>query len=798
MTRLRVCSLFSGIGGLDLGLENAGHKIVLQTEIDPHCQQVLRKNFPGTVLLNDVSHVLPSMLHDIDLLVAGFPCNDCSTENQQRPGLRQGSNTREVSHVFRLLEGTKVPWVLLENVTGLLKWHRTDVSTDQPPGIDYICTELECLGYRWAYRVVDLCSFGVPQRRRRVFIIGSLYGDPRDVLLSQNAACQGQCISLGNGSECYNCFYTPPLVSQEEIVAAIDLGEKRHGPLQDVCHCFTTSNCRRTCILRQPVCSSDPPTLYMLHVHDAERLMGFPAGFTEAAFPLKKPFERMPVFDTNQQTYKRLSLLGIACAVQQSQWLGEQLAHPCKHKFNYGPLSTQFTQRCPGASNGDTAWPPAAYNILLNNDTQDTWLGRMRVSQNVSDAPMIRAFIPLGKFLEYKGVAPSAALCQGYLQRLELGHEIDDTVRRAMEARIRDSDSHKLLEQDAPEVSDCTFKSTAESLTSEEATSTPIANAELDEHGMPVHGKCMWVKWRVSAKNGSIFWPCIAMHPVQDYAYIPSEALADRSAKLSPEYRLLIFFGDRKFSWKRAGQLFSFAEYYNEAMKQPIFGMKDEFERALQHARSWSNARTLGQPLDPITTRNVTTLLKVPNICGTCAVCIKDTAQKRSGPQVVHNTRLKNGSDVSHLVNDLKKGCPQLDVIELARAGHVGATLAMRKHAAEGQRLMVHWPSDGKFYAGEITSFDALTYTFRIDYDDGDVEQESKLWQETVVLVVSSMDGDQACTKVQNAHEAFKLQKEAKYHDSPPISPKTPDVMRRDAFSKPVLLKTSSRSKRQK
>ena len=163
----------------------------------------------------------------------------------------------------------------------------------------------------------------------------------------------------------------------------------------------------------------------------------------------------------------------------------------------------------------------------------------MRVSQNVSDAPMIRAFIPLGKFLEYKGVAPSAALCQGYLQRLELGHEIDDTVRRAMEARIRDSDSHKLLEQDAPEVSDCTFKSTAESLTSEEATSTPIANAELDEHGMPVHGKCMWVKWRVSAKNGSIFWPCIAMHPVQDYAYIPSEALADRSAKLSPEYRLL-------------------------------------------------------------------------------------------------------------------------------------------------------------------------------------------------------------------------------------------------------------------
>ena len=145
---------------------------------------------------------------------------------------------------------------------------------------------------------------------------------------------------------------------------------------------------------------------------------------------------------------------------------------------------------------------------------------------------MIRAFIPSVNSSSTKELHLLRRCARGIYS--VLNWDMKSTILCVVPwRRIRDSDSHKLLAQDAPELSDCTFKSTAESLTSEEATSTPIANAELDEHGMPVHGKCMWVKWRVNAKNGSIFWPCIAMHPVQDYAYIPSEALADRSAKLS-------------------------------------------------------------------------------------------------------------------------------------------------------------------------------------------------------------------------------------------------------------------------
>ena len=78
------------------------------------------------------------MLTDIDCILAGFPCNDCSCENLQRPGLESGMSTRHVSHVFRLLEGQRVPWVVLENVVGLLKWHGSGTDAEQRPAFDYI------------------------------------------------------------------------------------------------------------------------------------------------------------------------------------------------------------------------------------------------------------------------------------------------------------------------------------------------------------------------------------------------------------------------------------------------------------------------------------------------------------------------------------------------------------------------------------------------------------------------------------------------------------------------------------
>ena len=93
---------------------------------------------------------------------------DVSMVNPTRPGLQRGWKTGLCSHVFRLLRNRKVPWVLLENVPGLLLWH---LSGDQPqePAISHVVEELENLGYSWAHRVISLTGFGLPQCRRRVF-----------------------------------------------------------------------------------------------------------------------------------------------------------------------------------------------------------------------------------------------------------------------------------------------------------------------------------------------------------------------------------------------------------------------------------------------------------------------------------------------------------------------------------------------------------------------------------------------------------------------------------------------------
>lgn len=121
---------------------------------------------------------------ETELLAAGFPCIDVS-----RAGLRQGLDGRStglVRHVFRLLRRAAaarrpVPWVLLENVEALL-----DRADGRPPVMQYVLAQLEQLGYgSWAYRVVNSAAFGVPNRRRRVFIVASMHGDARDVLLSQ-------------------------------------------------------------------------------------------------------------------------------------------------------------------------------------------------------------------------------------------------------------------------------------------------------------------------------------------------------------------------------------------------------------------------------------------------------------------------------------------------------------------------------------------------------------------------------------------------------------------------------------
>lgn len=160
---MKVGSLFSGVGGFDLGFERAGFEVAYQVEFDKHAQAVLKRHWPNTPLFEDIRNVTATELPAVDVLVGGFPCQDLSVAGR-RAGLA-GARSGLFYEFARIIEETGPEWVVIENVPGLL-------SSRGGRDMGAVLGTLSELGYGWAYRVLDSQYFGVPQRRRRVFIVG--------------------------------------------------------------------------------------------------------------------------------------------------------------------------------------------------------------------------------------------------------------------------------------------------------------------------------------------------------------------------------------------------------------------------------------------------------------------------------------------------------------------------------------------------------------------------------------------------------------------------------------------------
>lgn len=165
---MKVGSLFSGIGGFDLGLERNGMDIRWQCEIDTAAQSVLRRHWPDAVLYDDVT-TLGGDVEPVDLICGGFPCQDLSVAGR-RAGLA-GKRSGLFYEFMRIASELAPAWILIENVPGLL-------SSNGGRDMGAVLGTLGELGYGWAYRVLDAQYLGVAQRRRRVFIVGCL-GDRR-------------------------------------------------------------------------------------------------------------------------------------------------------------------------------------------------------------------------------------------------------------------------------------------------------------------------------------------------------------------------------------------------------------------------------------------------------------------------------------------------------------------------------------------------------------------------------------------------------------------------------------------
>lgn len=170
--------LFAGIGGLELGLADAGWSTQLLCEVDPGAQAVLGARMPDVPLHADVT-TLRSLPAGTELVAAGFPCQDLSQAG--RTAGITGARSGLVDEVFRLVSRRRGPrWLLMENVPFMLQLGRG-------AAMRHITDALEDLGYLWAYRVVDARAFGLPQRRQRVVMLASRSEDPREVLFAQDA-----------------------------------------------------------------------------------------------------------------------------------------------------------------------------------------------------------------------------------------------------------------------------------------------------------------------------------------------------------------------------------------------------------------------------------------------------------------------------------------------------------------------------------------------------------------------------------------------------------------------------------
>jgi DNA (cytosine-5)-methyltransferase 1 len=170
---MRVVSLFSGIGGFEAGFARAGFKTVLMCESDPAARAVLEKRFPDIEIRKDVNRM--RSLPACDILTAGWPCQDLSQAG--RTAGISGLRSSLVGEVFRLIGAAsrKPDLVVLENVAFALHLQKGKA-------LSFVTDQLEQLGYRWAYRILDTKHFGLPQRRRRLFVVASLSRDPTDIL----------------------------------------------------------------------------------------------------------------------------------------------------------------------------------------------------------------------------------------------------------------------------------------------------------------------------------------------------------------------------------------------------------------------------------------------------------------------------------------------------------------------------------------------------------------------------------------------------------------------------------------
>ncbi|MDD5502200.1 MAG: DNA cytosine methyltransferase [Candidatus Thermoplasmatota archaeon] len=158
---LTVGGLFSGIGGLELGLSRAGMEISWMCDIDSFCQEVLRKNFAGVEIYGNVKSVDWGNAKHVDVVCGGFPCQPHSVAGKRKAGRDERDLWPEFARCIRQV---KPSWVVAENVPGLL-------SSESGRFFGKVLRDLAALGYDARWFSIRASDIGAPHRRERIFVV---------------------------------------------------------------------------------------------------------------------------------------------------------------------------------------------------------------------------------------------------------------------------------------------------------------------------------------------------------------------------------------------------------------------------------------------------------------------------------------------------------------------------------------------------------------------------------------------------------------------------------------------------
>lgn len=299
--------LFSGIGGLELGLARAGIDTELLCEYWRPAASTLERRFDAPVV-GDIRAL--DSLPAVDVVTAGFPCTDLSQVG--RTAGIAGDESGLVREVFRLIEQTPPRWLVLENVPNMLSLHGGGP-------IRAVTEWLEDHGWNWAYRTVDSQYFGVPQRRRRVLLVASRTEDPRAVLFADDHHPGGH-TSTPRAHGFYWTEGNRGVGWGDDVVPTLKGGSKLGIPSPPA-------------IWRRGAETGRAIVRPLIEV--GEQLQGFEPGWTES----------------EPRLGNRWKVVGNAVTVPVAEWVGARLLAP-------GPLVDAAEP-----FRADRRWPPAASSV---------------------------------------------------------------------------------------------------------------------------------------------------------------------------------------------------------------------------------------------------------------------------------------------------------------------------------------------------------------------------------------------------------------------------------------------------